>query len=93
MLYMFRIILTIVCGVMLAVAIYHWMNFHLLDASMLGRPLKPKEVVHHKDGNSLNNHPNNLIICDDNAEHRQFHRGEMWHRKKRIGNKIAETNC
>jgi hypothetical protein len=31
--------------------------------SVLGRPLKSNEVVHHLDGNGSNNAKNNLIIC------------------------------
>ena len=30
---------------------------------VLGRPLFPEEVVHHRDGNSLNNNPGNLLCC------------------------------
>ena len=32
MLTMFRMTLTVICGVVLAVLIYHWMPFHILDA-------------------------------------------------------------
>jgi len=31
MLTMFRMTLTVICGVVLAVLVYRWMNFHLLD--------------------------------------------------------------
>lgn len=40
----------------------------------IGRPLAPGEVVHHRDGNILNNDPSNLVLCADQAEHmRLFH--------------------
>jgi hypothetical protein len=39
---------------------------------MLGRDLKPNEVVHHKDGNKLNNKKNNLEVMTK-AEHYKIH--------------------
>jgi len=38
----------------------------------IGRPLKEKEVVHHIDGNKLNNNPENLTVML-NADHNRLH--------------------
>lgn len=39
----------------------------------LGKPLPPDAVVHHADGNKLNNEPSNLVICPDNDYHQLLH--------------------
>lgn len=39
---------------------------------MLGRPLAAKEIVHHKDGNILNNAPDNLAVMTQ-GEHMREH--------------------
>ena len=39
----------------------------------LGRQLEPWEVVHHKDRNKLNNHPDNLWVFRDQEEHDDAH--------------------
>ena len=40
---------------------------------MLGRKLKPGEVVHHIDGNKRNNVPENLIVFSSQSEHAKWH--------------------
>lgn len=42
---------------------------------MLGRALRPGEVVHHIDRNKRNNNPENLMVFSSQAEH------AVWHKK------------
>lgn len=44
----------------------------LVMEKMIGRYLKPTEIVHHKDGNGLNNQPNNLQLCCNISEHKKI---------------------
>lgn len=47
---------------------------HMIVAEQkLGRPLLPKEFVHHKDLNKLNNDPNNIMVFATNSDHVRFH--------------------
>ena len=39
----------------------------------IGRKLYPDEVVHHQDGNKLNNSPNNLQVFSSQDEHHSLH--------------------
>ena len=39
----------------------------------LGKPLPPGAVVHHADGNPLNNENTNLVICPNEAYHNILH--------------------
>ena len=40
---------------------------------MLGRPLRPGEIVHHKDENKSNNAPDNLEVLPSQSEHARLH--------------------
>lgn len=45
----------------------------IVAARMLGRKLRPGEVVHHIDGNKRNNRPENLMVFRSQAEHAKWH--------------------
>lgn len=47
----------------------------ILAEKKIGRQLKDQEVVHHKDGNKLNNSLDNLMIFVSNSAHITFHKG------------------
>lgn len=47
---------------------------HILVAEMrIGRRLLPQEVVHHINGISHDNRPENLLVCKDQAHHMRVH--------------------
>jgi len=55
---------------------------HILVAEeMIGRPLKPDEVVHHINGIKSDNRPENLMVMTDH-DHRSYHIKETWKRRK-----------
>ena len=45
----------------------------LIVEKKIGRKLRPKEIVHHIDGDRSNNHINNLMLFKNNAQHIKFH--------------------
>ncbi len=50
---------------------------HILIAErMTGKPLPEGSVVHHIDGNGLNNNEDNLMIFTSSADHLKFHAKE-----------------
>ena len=51
--------------------------------SILGRYLRPEEIVHHKNHNTKDNRGDNLILFSCNGEHIKFHRAERRERNAR----------
>ena len=45
----------------------------IVAEQMLGRSLKPDEVVHHIDENKRNNDPSNLMVFATQADHAKWH--------------------
>lgn len=45
------------------------LSHRLLAAELLGRPLLPGEIVHHRDGDSTNNSRENLLVLPSQAFH------------------------
>ncbi len=47
-------------------------RYHLVAEKCLGRYLTKQEIIHHIDGNSLNDNPENLYLFSSHSEHRKF---------------------
>ena len=58
----------------------------LMMERMLRRKLKPGEIVHHKDGDTTNDSPDNLELLPSQSEHNRRH---MTSKKARMMAKIA----
>lgn len=46
----------------------------VVAAAILGRDLLPGETVHHEDRDKRNNHPHNLVVFPNQAEHAKHHK-------------------
>jgi len=70
---------------------YGKVYYHRHVASIsLGRWLLKEEMVHHKDGDKENNHPNNLEIMTE-AEHMRHHAKERGFGTERVDCPICKT--
>lgn len=58
--------------------IYGRAAHRVIMEQMIGRPLKPEEVVHHRDFNRYNNAPENLQLFENSAAHTRFHNEYRW---------------
>lgn len=65
----------------------------IVAARSLGRHLRRGEIVHHIDGDKLNNAPSNLKVMPGIAAHRAEHRRRSDLRPHGAGNPIAECAC
>ena len=52
---------------------YMLLHRYVAEIHILGRKLKPGEVVHHKDHDRTNNTPSNLQVLASQAEHARLH--------------------
>ena len=52
---------------------------------LIGRPLAPDEVVHHIDGDKLNNSPENLLVMV-NSDHNKMHASAAHKNRERCSN-------
>ena len=48
-------------------------DYRKIAEEKIGRKLEKGEIVHHLDGDSCNNDPDNLFVCKDQSEHQLLH--------------------
>ena len=53
--------------------LYGTHEHRVVAEQMLGRPLRKKEIVHHRDGNKRNNSPENIVVFASQSEHARYH--------------------
>lgn len=47
-----------------------------IAAWKIGRPLRPGEIVHHKNNDPRDNHPDNLVVLPNQSVHMRLHHFE-----------------
>lgn len=71
-----------------------WAYEHRVVAERaIGRTLRAREVVHHKDGNKANNEPSNLEVFPSQGHHFLEHRSEAGERLRRPGEPNEQISC
>lgn len=65
----------------------------LVMEEKLGRKLKQAEIVHHVNGDKLDNRPENLIVCKNLAEHKLRHRTKTGLRLPNEPNRKIKCVC
>lgn len=66
----------------------------IVAEQLLGRALRPGEIVHHRDGDTENNHPDNLQVMTQ-AEHARIHRSGVKVKPKTVcknGHQLTPEN-
>ena len=61
--------------------------YRRVAGKMLGRKLRAEEIVHHADGNYLNDAPHNLVVLNNATEHNTIH-SKMNYVDKRLHPKL-----
>jgi hypothetical protein len=70
------------------------LEHRIVMAKVLGRPLRPEEVVHHRDKNLQNNHPDNLELFASHSAHLQScHKTHPIHRLSEAGRQSLREKC
>lgn len=58
--------------------IYGKAAHRVIAEQLIGRSLKPGEVVHHRDENKYNNNPDNLVVFPSQSAHAKYHNEMRW---------------
>lgn len=59
------------------------LEHRFIMSKKIGRMLDKKEVVHHKNGNPLDNNINNLVLCKNSSEHiKKYHNKHPYKKRK-----------